>query len=322
MLNGWSCALLLAASSLAGPATVGESPVSPVERPERPEPHRPEAERTHFDQLQRLIRRPVRLLDRGDLAGAEAAFEAELARHAGRTGRRAIGYSDRLMAMGLALFMQEEGTPRGAEMRRRSLDYLRRAVPATRSAFGADHREAALAIGTYAHAALEILPDDPPAGLEALLADAHRIYAAAYGASDIATARMLLHRAEVLGAPSRTRGDPAAVAAAAELFRQTGPIFERADEVELNGNLLPGGLGIARMYVQHGRIAEALAAADEAAARNKQAPGDKHMRCGYFGLRVQRLAEFMSARGYTAEADAMRERIGREGCGSFDLFAS
>ncbi|HEY0012720.1 MAG TPA: hypothetical protein VGB79_07685 [Allosphingosinicella sp.] len=312
MLNGSALALLLAAfASVACAAPASAQPELP---------RRPEVERTDYDRLLALIRGPVGLLDRGDLAGAEAAFAAQLARHAGRTGRAAIGYSDRLMAMGLALYIRDGSTPRPAEMRRRSLDYFRRAVQASRTAFGPDDPEVALAIGTLAEAALEVAPDDPPAGLETLLADAHRIFAAAYGSNDIAPARMLLHRAQVLGAPSRTRGDPAAVAAAAELFRQTIPVFRVADEVEYNSGLFPGELGIARMYVQHGRIAEAVALVEEAAARNKREAGERDGRCG-FESRLGRLAEFMSARGYTAEADAMVERIGAQECGvGMELF--
>ncbi|HEX8192029.1 MAG TPA: hypothetical protein VF552_03950 [Allosphingosinicella sp.] len=266
-----------------------------------------------------MVARPARLLDRGDLAGAEAAFEEVLARPVPRGGRSDVAEADRLTAFGLALFMRDEDAPRAAETKRLSLDYFRRAVPAYRAAFGRNSLEVALAIGTWAHAALDVHPDDPPAGIEAELADAHRIFTAAYGRNDAAAAATLLRRAQVLGAPSRTRGDPAAIAAAAALFRETMFVFDAADREAANFELLPGELGVALMHVQHGRIGEAVAAVDDAAAtagRRMRDAGPESSDCVTFKLRLFRLVQLMTARGHGATAEAMWHRHnGRPGCG-------
>lgn len=280
---------------------------------------RPEEQRVSYDQFMAMVAGPALRLDTGDIAGAETEFETLLARQAARHGAQSLAVADHLTAFGLALFTQPEPEPLQAEMKRRSLLYFRRAIPAYRAVFGPDHAEVALAIGTYADGALRIAPEDPPRDLDAALDEAHRIYAARHGATDLVTAVTLLRLAAVRGAPSRTNGDPAAIEAAAAVYRRTIPTFEAAPYSAVAPNVFSAYLGMARMYLLNGRPAEAAAAAEEAIAHFERRFADDHLMCLFFTSDAHGFAEQLAERGHGTEAHTLRQRMAREGfCPEFD----
>lgn len=257
-------------------------------------------DRMSFDELSAMVAGPAALLEGDDPTAAVTAFEALLARQAARHGEASIEIADHLMAFALALFEQSE-----AELRRRSLDYFERSIAAYRAALGPGHPEVALAIGTYADGALRLQPDDPPLGLEAELEIAHRIRAATRGPDHVVTASALLQIARVLGAPSRTRRDPQGIAIADNAFRRAIRALEPQPAFPHSQTAYAAYFALARMYVQNGRLTEALATVTEAGRHLQHVyPRDAQM-CRAFGRLSGEFDGFLSDRGFEEEARAL-----------------
>ena len=281
-MNGLWVILAAACASVAAP---------------QPEPPAPES-RVSPDQFRAMVAGPNELMERGDLAGATAAFDRLLPQVAARHGPHSIEVADRLMAFGLILFMSDVD-----EAKRLSLDYFRRAIPAHRTAFGAGHPEVALAIGTYADAALQLSPDDPPADLDAALNEEYRIRVATRGSTDGVTMLTLLNIAEVRGTRSRTGGDAARISAATEVFRQAIAVLERKPYRDDEPSATAVFFGMARMYVRNGRMSDAMAAVLEARDHYRRHYAGRGEMCAVLDTQSRRFAEFLADRGHTDIAE-------------------
>jgi hypothetical protein len=174
-----------------------------------------------------LVRAPLRLIEAGDVAGGQRLFERSIAIAQARHGRNALEAADLLMSFGAMLYrLDVEQVPRKTAL---ATVYLRRAVPAYRAALGPDHPDVATALNTYADILRLDTPDDPPAEAERALDEAYRIRLASRGPHHAETLWTLLCLADIHGAPSRTRGDPARIAAAHAELDRIVRLSQRAD---------------------------------------------------------------------------------------------
>lgn len=258
------------------------------------------------ERMEALVAGPMARVRRGDMAGAERAFETLHDGVARRHGPGSVQAADLLMSFGAMLYNEGPGS---SETRAgRSVLYLRRAVEATRRAFGPDHPEVALALHSLADVLVEVAPNDPPAEAETALEDAYRIRLAAFGVANPETLAALGALAHIRGLPARTRGDPARIAAVAAMYRQglaearraTGQFPEQQPDL--------WRLRLARLYIRNGQPAAALAIIDEAA---REAGGD----CMETIPLVLGIANLLTEAGLEAQAERLQERFAIEQAG-------
>jgi hypothetical protein len=267
-------------------------------------------ERITAKQLAELVAEPASLIGKGDFVAADAAFARLLAARSARHGAESLAVADHLTAFGLALFGPHGEDARDKEGRVRSLAYLRRAIPIYRRVFGA-HEEVALAINSYADAALIVSADEVPDDLDALLEEAVAIRAAASG-DPAALANILMAFGDVRGAPSRTRADAAAIEASAAIYRRAMPLLAEESLSPGPDNRFEAHFRMAAMYVRNGRPADAEAVAAEAVALQPPDDSEDENGCAALGWELTGLISILGERGYAAEADALRRRFERE----------
>jgi len=179
------------------------------------------------DDMAVLVLAPLRLIEAGDVAGGQRLFERSVAIAEARHGPNSLEAADLLMSFGAMLNQLDgEQVPRKTAL---AGGYLRRAGPAYRAALGPDHPEVATALNTYADILRLDTPDDPPAEAERALNEAYRIRLASRGPHHAETLWTLLYLADIHGAPSRTRGDPARIAAAHAELDRIARLGRRAD---------------------------------------------------------------------------------------------
>jgi hypothetical protein len=207
--------------------------------------------------MERLVAGPLRLIERGDIAGAEGAFARLLARVSARSGAASLEAGDHVVAMGMMLFGRG-GTPAA---RRRGIAYMRRGADIYAAALGPDHPEVALTFADIGIAWLALEPDDPPDEAEAALEQAWRIRRASLGPTNVETTSSLATLARVRGLPSRTRGDRARIEASAALYREAIRDFGRQRVVPGGFGSISTGFDLARMYRDNRLFREAADAA-------------------------------------------------------------
>ncbi len=259
---------------------------------------------------QALVKAPLEEMLGGHVAEGAADFEDLLTKRGGGRGDHSLAIGDTLSAMGVGLYTG--ATDAGLEdLRRKSLTYLARAVPALKAAFGEGHPEVALALTDYVTAALQIDPENPAPEVEAAAEEAYRIRLAALGAKNVETVEALATLGQIRGLESRVKGDPARVAAAAAMVSQAarlGAAIPRFRPVEY-GRLY---LTLARIYVVNGQIDRAMEAfALAEAAFQSPNPQESAVR-GVFLIETLTLATDMEAKGFKAQATLLRERYSKE----------
>ena len=171
------------------------------------------------ERMAELVAGPMAIVERRGLQAGKAAFDRVLAAMRARPGVRSVQVADLLTAFGVGLYnfgMERNDQP----IKEAAIPYLEAAIPAYRGAFGDDHPEVAVALNSYADAQWQLHQDNPPEGVDASREEAHRIQSAASGPRSIHALATLRYLAVLKGHPSRTRGDPARIEAAAALFRQ------------------------------------------------------------------------------------------------------
>jgi hypothetical protein len=255
-----------------------------------------------------MVAAPVAKITTDGLDEAAREFEAQLARAPD------ADKGDLLTAFGIAVYRLGLYGEDDA-LRRASLPYLERAIPATAARFGAVHPETALAVHTYADALRELAPDDPPRHVDALYQQAYDIRVRTLGAGHLETLALLLRIAQVKGLPTRTGGDPARIEEAAALFEQVArgreanpdqPGYESAEDARI---------AMIRMYVLNGAVAKAASVALAADAR--LAPDDRG--CGTPPHRAA-FRSALAAAGREAEADADAAAEPPASCGDLSDF--
>jgi hypothetical protein len=125
------------------------------------------------DQMDVLVAKPMTIFESSGLAEAEKAFDQLLAKAVNKHGQKSVEQADLLTAFGVGLYVESFNSD-DAAVGNASLDYLKRAIPAYKAAFGARDPEVALALNSYADAAMGIDPaglrPDAVAALEEALA--------------------------------------------------------------------------------------------------------------------------------------------------------
>lgn len=248
--------LLLAVAALAAAVPADGPPAEPAYTADRISP----------EALDAMVAEPVARIAAGQLEAGVRAFEAQLARAS------AADQADLLTAFGIAVYKLGLSGDDDDRLRRASLPFLERAIPATAARFGANHPEMALAIHTYADALRALSPDDPPREADALYQQAYDIRVRTLGPGNLETLAVLLRIAQLKGHPTRTGRDLARIEAAAILFEQVikgrelspdQPDYETAEEARF---------ALIRMYVLNGAVAKAAAIAS---AADDKLPADR-----------------------------------------------
>lgn len=161
-------------------------------------------ERLDQARMEALVGKPMKAAASGDLDRSEREF-AELLDVASRDPDRSkIDTADMLESFGVLLntYVVLE---KKIDARRRSIPYLERAIPAYQIAFGKDDPEVATVLHSYADAAMELAPLDPPSSVDRSYEEAHRIRKAALGPKAPATLSVLAQLGRVKGLVSRVK---------------------------------------------------------------------------------------------------------------------
>lgn len=303
IMNRWLI-LTAAISIFAAPETIGN--FAARAQPDGVSGRRYTKDRLSEAQMAELVAGPMALVRDGRVGDAERAFEGIVQAAARRHGNGSVEVADRLTAFGVLIYI--EGLNSGdVEMRRLSLPYLQRAVEAYRAAFGPSHPEVAVALNSYADVQTALNSDDPPPSAEAALEEAYDIRLSSLGPSNPETLASLLGLAEIRSAPSRTRGDPARIAAAAAMFRGGIPYARGGSGQAREEMPATWYFGLARLYARHRQLSNALGIVEEA---ERDLQGDAH--CVAFVTGAMGFAELLANEGYEEQAQALRMRYSFE----------
>jgi tetratricopeptide (TPR) repeat protein len=207
------------------------------------------------ERMAELVAGPMAIVERRGLVAGKASFDRALAAMRARHGANSVQVADLLIAFGVGLYnfgMERDDQP----IKEAAIPYLEAAIPAYRAAFGDAHPEVAVALNSYADAQSELHRDNPPASVDSAREESYRISSAASGPTSVQALATLRYLAVLKGHPSRTRGDPARIEAAAALFRELiSRSPERAEPDYLSATA--GRTAFARMYAQNRMANEA-----------------------------------------------------------------
>lgn len=167
----------------------------------------PMAGRWSGDALAEAVSRPIAIVESGDMARGEQAFERLLA----EVGDDPEERCRLLTAFGISLMnlFDSDADP---------VKYMRRAVDEARRAFPAESRMLAMALADYAIVELETRDEGASAEAEAALVEALGIRSRLLGPWHIETLVASTTLGKIRGAPARTAGSPAKVIEAARYF--------------------------------------------------------------------------------------------------------
>jgi len=271
-------------------------------------------ERLDAATMRRLLRQLIPAMESDRIDEAERMFAVLLELQVRWYGEVSLEVGDHLAAFGVTLFH----TSQEPDVRRRAIEYLRRAVDTYSAHFGRQHREVALALSDFGNAHLQLAQDDPPREAEEALEEAHRIRLATLGATNVETASSLARLAQVKGLPSRTGGVRARIEESAALFRQAIEDFGTQIVVPSGHGAVTTLFELASMYRANALPAEALAAGLEAhRVYRREFRGNSQICDQVVGLSRQ-LAVELTADRHDREArrlDRGADRI-RRGCES------
>jgi soluble P-type ATPase len=174
-----TAAVVLAASGVPAAHTTGagDPQTSVTETKDRLPPER----------MEQLVARPMSILRKTGLAAAQKDFEALLADAGKSHGKGSVEEADLLTAFGVQLYIASSDD-NNSIVANASLQYLQRAIPAYRAAFGAHNAEVALALNSYSDALLAVKGDGARADAQAALEQAYSIRLSTLGADNPETA--------------------------------------------------------------------------------------------------------------------------------------
>jgi hypothetical protein len=241
-----------------------------------------------------IIEVPSGLIEAGDLERGQQAFEALLDRIRTERGAESVAAADALSAFGVELY----GLQRGAM----SLPYLRRAVVAYRSAFGADHPEVALALNDLADVMLQVDPDDASPELLATVQECLRIRTKTLGLGNPETAMTYIVLGKVEGLPARTQGNMARIDGAAASIRRGIHLLSSIPDTGGLASLLAYA-ELAEVYARNGRGPECVAAVRELTTR---APPRHDAGRVILAARIQKIAQVLEENGARSAARDIR----------------
>ncbi|MES2495353.1 MAG: hypothetical protein V4618_04530 [Pseudomonadota bacterium] len=160
-----------------------------------------------------LLARELAMIRQGRLTEAERSFARKLASQ--RTPR------DRAALMGcFAIHLFQLAPTLDDATSAKVLDYLERSVDGYRLVLGADHPEVATALIRRAEVERLLHPENPAPWTDLAYQQAYRIRSLRLGGTSLVTLSTLIPIAELKALPSRAKGDPAEIEAAADLLRQ------------------------------------------------------------------------------------------------------
>lgn len=162
-------------------------------------------DRVSDKQIENMVAGPMAAVRKSGLTQGEATFNRLLKKTEDQRGENSVQVADLLTAFGVQLFTEGKLIDDN-NLKSASLPYLKKAVEVYRAAFGRNHPEVALALTTYADAALGIDGDAVPPGSEEALQEAARIRLQALGPSNAETRATYLTIAELHGRPARILG--------------------------------------------------------------------------------------------------------------------
>lgn len=132
------------------------------------------------ERMEQLVARPMSILRASGLVAAQKDFDALLAAAVQAHGKGSVEEADLLTSFGVELFLADIDEDDASDAQA-SLEYLKRAIPAYRAAFGPRHPEVAVALNSYADALLQVKGDAALQEGEAALEEAYSIRVAALG---------------------------------------------------------------------------------------------------------------------------------------------
>ncbi|MEA3037562.1 MAG: hypothetical protein QOE79_75 [Sphingomonadales bacterium] len=274
--------------------------------------------RISADRLARLVREPMRLVQAGRRAEADAVFLKLLAAARARGKAGAVRAADLLTAYGVALYEEGEESDSGGASA--AIPWLEQAVTATRSAWGPSHPETALALQNLADVIREVAPEAPGAEAEAALREAYRIRVKALGPGNAETLYTLKSLGDVLSAGPETASPEAGRAAeAAEAYRHVigaRPAARDANAVEVK---VIARLALARLLARSGRLSDAVREVKEAeqtALSWRGGSSGRAMVCRAYAIGTWKVADALEANGAADEAlkVSTRRDEGRSRC--------
>lgn len=112
-------------------------------------------DRLSAERMEQLVDRPISVWRASGLAAAEKDFDALLTAAVEAHGSGSVEEADLLTSFGVELFLDTIGED-DPGVRKASVDYLKRAIPAYRAAFGTNHPEVAVALNSYADALFQV----------------------------------------------------------------------------------------------------------------------------------------------------------------------
>lgn len=163
------------------------------------------------ESMKALVAQPMDIVRKSGLTFGEKSFEALIAATIKKNGKGSVEEADLLTSFGVELYLAGLDSD-DEKLRRAALIYLERAAGAARTAFGPRHPEVALALNSYADAALNF--DDPALRplAEKALAEALSIRKEKLGDDNAETASTEARLAELRDPKGRDR-DPLVAAA-------------------------------------------------------------------------------------------------------------
>ena len=212
-------------------------------------------DRLSDDRMSELVEVPIAAVEERGLTAGKAAFDRLLNAARRAHGAGSVEVADLLTSFGVRLYLLGASS-NDRVLREASFFYLETAIQAYRAAFGPAHPEVALALNTYANGQYSFYENDPPPSVDAALEEAYRIRLAAFGPTNPETLASLRYLARIKGHPTRTRGDPARIDAAADLFRRL--VANSSNDQRLRDESAPyARTAFARMYARNHMAAEA-----------------------------------------------------------------
>ncbi len=201
------------------------------------------------EEMEKLVVRPLRLAEEGDMAGADSALARLLAETDRRQGPGSIEAADLVTAFMITLF--------NTGLRQEAMTYRVRALDAVRRAWGSDHLEYALVLNDLVVMDRKANGDAVGAGAEEALLEAYRIRSERLGETHPETIATLIYLGDIQSLKSRTGGE---FTKAAPAFATLQKAVVDADRVDIRGytDNLWARTVLAQAFVRNGALQPGL----------------------------------------------------------------
>ncbi len=252
---GWLLLCLLMLACPLGVVLFLQRPPPPMSIPMLPDIEETK-DRISSDAMEALVAPAMRAVRADDRSQAEFLIERQIEAARIAHGAGSVREADILMSYGVELYSEGQLSD-NRSIQQESLGYLRRAVTATRAAFGPRHPEVALALHSLADAEIDLAKANPPTTADAALIEAHAIRAAALGRHNMETIGTLVAIGALKGLPARVKANPVRLAEATAWLEKA--IADAAPGRELGKFTRPAlHAHLARIYLANGQRRKGL----------------------------------------------------------------